>query len=183
MSGCLSSFCKVIVRCFSCCFCDCLCCECNCIIFPAPNSFYLPEDTSVQDYPVNISYRTCVVVALFWFRMAKAFLMLKCLVWRANNQKNVVFIFISVEVFASLKINALISKYAKMLHTDDMLYLAHCTYTVHIWRTSLENGAQKFGLCAIGAQPQNPRIIPVHGVMSILKLVFDTVHEYTSHNA
>jgi hypothetical protein len=29
-----------VVRCLSCLFCDLLCCECNCIIFPAPNSEY-----------------------------------------------------------------------------------------------------------------------------------------------
>ena len=34
------------------------------------------------------------------------------------------------------------------------------TYTTYIWRTRLENGAHKFGLCAIGAQHKNPRIIP-----------------------
>ena len=34
------------------------------------------------------------------------------------------------------------------------------TYTIYKWRTPFENGAHKFGLCAIGAQPLNPRIIP-----------------------
>ena len=54
-----------------------------------------------------------------------------------------------------------------MTHIDEIcdvwgIYHVHMfyIYIVYMWRTSLENGAQKFGLCAIGTQPQNPRIIP-----------------------
>ena len=49
-----------------------------------------------------------------------------------------------------------------MMNTmSDIWCLYTCiTYTVYKWRTPFENGAQKFGQCAIGAQPLNPRIIP-----------------------
>ena len=56
-----------------------------------------------------------------------------------------------------------------MTHTDkisdvwcipeqDIIHIQYYEY-IHMAQ-SLENGAQIFGLCAIGAHPQNPRIIP-----------------------
>lgn len=82
-------FCRPLSSCLGCLFCDCLCCECNCLIFPAPRSSSLPEDTPIHEHLVSTSFHSFEQVSLSRFRTDKSFPSQRSPLARAEPHPNV----------------------------------------------------------------------------------------------
>jgi hypothetical protein len=80
----------------SCCFCDLLCMECNCLIFPRPECSYRMEIGSVSAKSSK-EYKFFCNVSMVSLRMIEEFLIWKYQRLKADSQKNAAFIFTATQ--------------------------------------------------------------------------------------